>query len=537
MAAWGPIAAAMGFGLFGILLLQMPYRKQRFFSGAFWFFLIQLIQLWWFVSHPYLYIYPLYFFLSLAWGVQFGFFSLFVTPASIQSKRKIFAMAGLWTLLEWSRLFVLTGFSWNPVGLALAAHLYSLQAASLVGVYGLSFWVIYVNFFFLRAFVKRKEVNARSLFSNPWVAWVLIAILPYGYGAFQVYTHQGAIQKSIANGDVFRALLVQTAFPAEEAMVFPTREAAVRFVQEEWEKILSLLQPYLTSAPDLIALPEYVVPYSTYFPVFSYENVKHSFETQLHNDALPFLPSFQEHLALKIKKEGEETWMVNNAFWVQSIANAFDSDVILGLEDRDYTSVQDFSSYSAAFLFRPDGWIQRYEKRVLVPMGEYIPFSFFRSIAATYGITGSFTPGKAAKVFSCRSLHVGTSICYEETYGHLMRENRLLGAELLVNLTNDGWYPHSLLPKQHFEHARLRTVEMGIPLVRACNTGITGAIDALGRTLAILGEGTNEDLAAALLVEVPKYSYLTPYTFYGDWLIVGVSVFALAFFFRFDQFH
>ena len=106
-----------------------------------------------------------------------------------------------------------------------------------------------------------------------------------------------------------------------------------------------------------------------------------------------------------------------------------------------------------------------------------------------------------------------------------MRENRVKGAELLVNLTNDGWYPNSLLPKQHFDHARLRTVENGIPLVRACNTGVTCAVDSLGRIVGVLGENEveNQELADSILVELPLYHYSTFYSRYGDFLIISFS--------------
>ena len=102
-----------------------------------------------------------------------------------------------------------------------------------------------------------------------------------------------------------------------------------------------------------------------------------------------------------------------------------------------------------------------------------------------------------------------------------MRENKLKGAEFLINLTSDVWYPNSRLTQQHLDHARLRTTEGGLPLLRACNTGITCAIDSLGRTLASFGE--EEWKQGALKVEVPLYHYKTPYTLYGDSLILGFS--------------
>ena len=102
-----------------------------------------------------------------------------------------------------------------------------------------------------------------------------------------------------------------------------------------------------------------------------------------------------------------------------------------------------------------------------------------------------------------------------------MRENRLTGAELLVNVTNDGWFPHSRLPQQHSDHSRLRTVETGIPLVRACNTGVTAACDSLGQVLGALSEESGQ---GTLLVDVPLYSYFTLYTVWGDLFIIALAI-------------
>jgi len=196
------------------------------------------------------------------------------------------------------------------------------------------------------------------------------------------------------------------------------------------------------------------------------------------------------------------------------------------LEDRDYLGEGKFRYHTVAYLFRPQTFaMQRYEKRVLVPMGEYIPFAFLRDLAAQYGISGSFTCGTCAKVLRSNAGVLGISICYEETLGDMMRQSRLKGAEILVNLTNDGWFPDYGLPKTHLEHARLRTVEMGIPLIRACNTGITVALDLFGREIASLGETPyeQEHMQDILVVDVPQYTYETPYTLFGDKLIVVLS--------------
>ena len=118
------------------------------------------------------------------------------------------------------------------------------------------------------------------------------------------------------------------------------------------------------------------------------------------------------------------------------------------------------------------------------------------------------------------------SICYDETFPQKVREGRKLGAKLLVNVTNDGWYPFSRLPSQHFEHAKFRAIENGAPLIRACNTGVSASVDSLGRTVACLKEKNSKNLlyAKALFSEVETYTYSTLYTFWGDWGMVSLCL-------------
>ena len=276
----------------------------------------------------------------------------------------------------------------------------------------------------------------------------------------------------------------------------------------------------------MIVFPEYVVPYGTYYPVYPLESVRQEFKAWFGEKGVKALPEMEEHLAAYVEAgNGKKFWMVNNAYWMQGISNLFNAEVVAGLEDSDHISENHKQRFCSAMVFFPNGaTIERYSKRVLVPLGEYIPFEFLREIALNYDVAGSFTPGSKAKVIAGRTGNYGLSICYEETYGDIMRDNRLQGAEMLVNVTNDFWYPRSLLMKQHFDHARVRAIEMGIPLVRATNTGITSAVDSLGQILAILGEdGTRENLSDALFVTVPRYHYRTLYTYLGDFPLILFS--------------
>ncbi len=521
--AWMPwlglFAAASGHAIFWRAAFSLSSRKQIFWMATLWFTAVQWIQLSWFISHPYSYIYPLHFLLSFLMGLQYGCLAFFITPVTIRRISSIAGIAGFWTLMEWIRLFLLSGFTWNPLGLALTGALIPLQAASLVGIYGLSFWVIFVNMLALRAWENRRKIST--------FLWILCACLPYLYGALHLQWHEHA---SKDHQEKMSAVLVQTAFPAEESMGMKQLEFH-SFVLMEWKKIFEMVKPQIGKKIDLLVLPEFVVPYGTYTFVYEFEAIKTMFLEAFGEGILKSFPPLEIPFALT--RNGLN---VNNAFITQTIANYFGSSILIGLEDVEENEKGEREYFSGALYFTPFGKepipIQRYEKRVLVPMGEYIPFSFCRSLAASYGVSGSFTCGKEAKIFKCKHIPFGASICYEETFGDLTRDIRLNGGQVVVNLTSDVWYPDSRLTWQHFDHARLRTVETGIPLLRACNTGITCSIDSVGRVIDLLPEYNSDGswYAGSLYTQVSTYAYSTLYTSVGDSLIVAISLLSLLFF-------
>jgi apolipoprotein N-acyltransferase len=465
--------------------------------------------------------------------LQAGFFGLLVKPENIQRLYRVIGLAAVWTLLEWSRLFFLSGYTWNPAGIALTSNVYALQGASLFGVFGLSFWVILINALALRAWINRPA-------KRPVLLWGLLALLPYAFGFYQLETHKESFSETLENNNNYvNALLVQTAFPAEEAIEFTDKHTYVAFVMDEWRKILEITKSHIGKKIDLIALPEYVVPFGAYTYLYPQSYVQKIFDETYGKEHSTKLPSLEEPFAREYQTAQGDVWFVNNAYWAQGISNVFNSELVAGMEDIEKNEDED-KYYSAALHFKPGTNAEtfssnRYSKRILLPMAEYIPFSFCRDLAAHYGIQGSFTPGEEATIAQGGQGPFSMSICYEETFGNLMREGRQNGSEMLVNLTSDVWYPNSRLPQQHADHARLRTVENGIPLLRACNTGVTMAIDSFGRTVGCLEssdeETSSEWLADALYVSVPKYHYQTLYSGFGDSLIIGFSCLALLFFF------
>ncbi len=481
-----------------------------------WYAAVQIVQLSWFISHPYAYIYVVLVLLAWILGAQCGLVALWITPKTFKSRISLSALAALWVLLEWSRLFIFSGLSLNPTGIALTGSIYPMQLASLGGVYFLSFWIILTNLAALRAWLSHfKLADTLVLLS--------FILIPYIYGAVHYHYHENKAD----NSPTVSVLLIQPALPIEENLGFQSADEARAFVLNEWKIILGTTTKQLSQKIDLIVLPEYVVPYGTYHTIYPIDDVRKLFTDLFGPDSSKAFPSMDTGFGAYVKTDKGMLWLVSNAFIVQAFANLFNADVIVGLEDADYNDELKINeNFSAAFHFKPGGSVPvRYEKQVLLPMGEYIPFDWCRQLAAKYGITGSFTPGKEAKVFN-GPVPMSASICYEETFGNLMRETRIKGAELLVNLTNDGWYPSSRLPRQHFDHARLRTVENGIPLARACNTGLTGACDSLGRIIALLGTSDTQaqQLSDSLKVSIPTYHYRTLYTWWGDVFVLSLCI-------------
>lgn len=515
------LASTIGFALFFRALLSFSNSKHRFWLATAWFASVQFIQLAWFLSHPFWYIIIVHILVAFLFGLQFGVIGYLADPKKMTSWHRILLLTGIWPLLEMTRLFLFSGFAFNPIGMSLSANLYTLQMASLGGAFGLSFWVLGCNLLALKAWLEWPRFSS-------FCTWSLCALLPFAFGLIQIKFHQ-----PVSAPQTLNAVLIQPVFPIEESLKFRDTASFIKFVEEEWKQILFLAKPHLGKDIHLMALPEFIVPFTTYSPIYKYTDVENTFVEIFGQEVKNSLPMPQEPLAASIKTPHGEIWMVSNGYWLQSLSNLFKTPIIAGMEDAEAFEDGRLEYYSSAQYTEPvdqEKWqpFQRYEKRVLVPMGEYIPFSFCRKLAASYGITGSFTPGQEAKIFSGH-IPFGACICFEETFGHLMRENRQKGAELLVNLTSDAWYP--TLAQQHCDHARLRTVENGIPLIRSCNTGITCGFDSLGREIEVLGSNAKEKIGqpGALYLQVPLFSYPTLYSRLGDYfifLVCCLSIFA-----------
>jgi apolipoprotein N-acyltransferase len=184
-------------------------------------------------------------------------------------------------------------------------------------------------------------------------------------------------------------------------------------------------------------------------------------------------------------------------------------------------------AYNSIYVIDHDGSVLSvYDKVHLVPFGEYLPFQDTMERLGFMQLTkviGGFIPGDRRRILTVpRAPSFAPLICYEIIFpGAAVPAGERPG--WMLNLTNDGWFGISSGPHQHFQQARLRAIEEGLPLVRAANTGISAVVDPLGRVVRSLPLGSEGVLDAPL----PKPMTMTPYARFGD--LPAMMMIAIAF--------
>jgi len=212
------------------------------------------------------------------------------------------------------------------------------------------------------------------------------------------------------------------------------------------------------------------------------------------------------------------------------VALSRELDVPLVVGGIGFTRVPDERKalfFNSLFVVTPTaGVVDRYDKAILVPFGEYVPLravlGFLSVIATSLADVSDITPGPGPRplrglaALEPAQTPVGL-ICYEAVYPELVRAAVRGGARLLLNLTNDAWYGRSSAPHQFLAIAALRSAETGLPMLRAANTGVSAVIDARGVVL----QETPIFERLSLTVEVPRARKdPTLYTRLGDWPLV-----------------
>ena len=159
-----------------------------------------------------------------------------------------------------------------------------------------------------------------------------------------------------------------------------------------------------------------------------------------------------------------------------------DSFLITGIPQRIYFK-NELMVYNSAIFLRPDGFYDTYQKIFLVPFAEYVPFfKNWVSKINQFDDMGSFSPGENYNTFNVGDVKLSILICYDSSSFKIAKKMVDKGAEIIFVITNDS-YVGKAMPYQHFEHAKLRSIELGIPVVQSANNGISGIILPSGEVL------------------------------------------------------
>jgi apolipoprotein N-acyltransferase len=414
------------------------------------------------------------FLLSLYMGMYFAFWAWFVGllmpknfVSSVRNLGIAFLAASAWVAHEWVRGWLFSGWGWNGLGVALHAQWPIIQIAEFTGVAGLSFAVVFTNIILvttpLRLFAEARTRRMHAHFDLTLTMIGLVGLFAFG---------------------VHRAQRPNPGKPAHVAAVQPNVPQREKFDPEHaaeiFDKFTRLSEIALRTHPprDLLIWPEAAMP----DVVRDERTLSYRFVSQL------------------------------------SAANKV--DLLLGALD-----FENDVDYNAALLVSDGGQkLQAYRKIHLVPFGEYIPlrhsFPLFAAVAGKW-VPGDFGIGADYTNFTLTSgdIKVAPLICFEDTIGELTRQFVIRGADLLANVTNDGWFQHSAGSRQHLANAVFRCVENRRPLVRAANTGVTCFVNEFGKVTQILQDDTGSTFTEGVLtgeVTVPQDRQLTFYTRHGE---------------------
>jgi len=480
-ASWlwylAPVSAVCGYALLWLSVSSLP--KKRFLALWALFSSVNLIHLTWLLSHPFLYIIAVWIALSFLFALPYALISLRIISTPLSFARTI-GYAALLCLVEWGFTCLPCGFSFQTAALHLSWSPFSLQLSSICGAIGLSFFVFLTNLSFY-SWIHHSSPGAYTLF---------LVLFPYFVGG-GIHIYKTAEQSSF---DRSTPKLQIALYHTEELPDVLSHLSPYELHEYKWQQIFHHTAHMKGSGKlDLIVFPEAVVPYPAESQLFQSSKLPHDFSY----------------------KKGEA--LLSSLELAHLIAHFHNAPILIGLESQHMEG----STNSCFFVSPTCPHIKRYDKQLLLPFGEYIPFAPLQSFLKAYGVYGSFFPGKETKLFDTYNLRVAPLICYEETFPLYTEKAALLNPTCLVSLNNDGWFPDSRLKIEHFEQARLRAVESGKPFIRSCNKGRSGVIDALGQSLYTEKEG-------CWITRLSSYSSFSPFLFVGT---TNVALFFLFVFF------
>jgi apolipoprotein N-acyltransferase len=432
---------------------------------------------------------------SLVLGLYFGLFGLAVALLQTVTGSARLALAAapvFWVALELAASRI-TSVPWDQLGYSQVDNALVNQLAPWTGVYGISFGLVAVNALIAVGLVLDRCAHQRLL----GVSGVALALA--GTAGIFINPPRPATTATAVliqpNLDVSGVGLWTDPGEWESHMADFTRLAVeqckqyIAGIPQTGAGNGEILCPPNPTHPDLIAWPESPAPF-------------------FEDDA-----RFQKALI--------------------EISHANQAPIVVGNIGMDFSAEDsNWRQFNSALVVSSTGQrVGRYDKIHLVPFGEYVPFSRFLFFARKLtGKVSRFDRGEDRKVFRIVSPNGGSHrygvfICYEAVFADEVRHFAQLGAEVLVNISDDGWYGDTSAPWQHLNMARMRAIENRRWILRDTNNGITAAIDPYGRVRQSIPRHQQDALPA-------QYGFrddITFYTAHGDlfaWLcaILGLGI-------------
>jgi apolipoprotein N-acyltransferase len=372
-----------------------------------------------------------------------------------------------WVGLEMVRARFLSGFPWNFLANSQYKLVPLIQIASIAGVYGVGFLIVWFSASLLSlglVFLDKPSDRRRWLSEILFPAAVVAAVFAWG---------TDRLNKAARPYRELKVATIQPSIP--QRLIFDPNETPFRF-----QKLIDLSTQALEEKPHLLVWPEAALPGLT-----------------------------------------KENFSV-----ISKLIATHKVSMILGADDVEVTP-KETNYYNSCFLLGPDGnFLETYRKRRLVIFGEYVPLEkWLPFVKYLTPIEGSFAMGKGPVPFELLEPHANISplICFEDVFPHYAREHVADDTDILLNLTNDGWFGNSAAQKQQGMNAVFRAVENGVPLVRCTNNGLTCWVDENGRVRevfkdtdgTIYGEGylvSKIALRSSMQKKSPTF-----YNRHGDW--------------------
>jgi len=405
---------------------------------------------------------------ALYLGLYHGLFGILLAISARKrqgySLRALVLAPFLWVSVELARTYI-TGFPWCLLGTSQVNNVPLARIATFTGVYGVSFEIALVNTAFAAAALVARRRRMTML-----VAAVCASV---GLQVWQLIPLQSPPPDHYAT-------LVQVNLPLND---YHWDEQKEKDILADLTKFSIPPKGASSQDPGLIIWPEAPAP----FLVTDYH-----FRGTLLNIA-----------------------RTTNSYMIAGS---------IGIENTGREDVQP-DLYNSAVIVGPDGkWGARYDKNHLVPFGEYIPLgSLFKFASSLTHEVGTFKAGHDRKLLNLGKNQAGVFICYESIFPNEVRQFADNGADVFINISDDGWYGDTGAPGQHLNQARMRAIENNRWVLRSTNTGITASIDPFGRVVASAPRNVRAYMEA-------PYGYVSEKTFYtehGDWFPICCVIISL----------